>query len=313
MRQLREGINVPVIPAELRTTAVNECHQLPHTRCHRTYEMLKQSAYWTGMKNDVNNFVWTWLLKISNHPTQRILVSEIEELWPVDVMGLFSLTTPGNQYIIVTTEHFTRWIEAAAILDQHASSVCRTAVEHIVANHGTLRSILTTSKHQLIAGVNDTDLQRRLLVKQGVTFQEARDICEQKDDVNAATADLNVTLLQKAKAHTATRSQPVNRPSHAPIINPGSKKFSNCFSCSELHLRSSCRFHSAICRLCGKSGHIKKLPGRLRQHDGTADGVLDFQTHLSMDEEGILHKLDGREEREILDAKCSCTKRGFTN
>ncbi|KAA3676399.1 uncharacterized protein DEA37_0007879 [Paragonimus westermani] len=52
MRQLREGINVPVIPAELRATIVKECHQLAHTGCHRTYEMLKQRAYWPGMKND---------------------------------------------------------------------------------------------------------------------------------------------------------------------------------------------------------------------------------------------------------------------
>ncbi|KAA3681953.1 uncharacterized protein DEA37_0010435 [Paragonimus westermani] len=74
---------------------------------------------------------------------------------------------------------------------------------------------------------------------QDVTFQEARDICEQKDDVNATTADLNVTLFQKTKAHSATRGQPVNR-LHAPIINPGSKKVNKCFSCGELHLRSSC-------------------------------------------------------------------------
>ncbi|KAA3681456.1 uncharacterized protein DEA37_0001825 [Paragonimus westermani] len=45
MRQLRDGINVPVIPAELREAIVKECHQLAHTGCHRTYEMLKQRAY----------------------------------------------------------------------------------------------------------------------------------------------------------------------------------------------------------------------------------------------------------------------------
>ncbi|KAA3675357.1 uncharacterized protein DEA37_0013011 [Paragonimus westermani] len=111
---------------------------------------------------------------------------------------------------------------------------------------------------RLIAGVNDTDVQRRLLVRQDVTFQYAQDIRDQKDDVNPATADSSVTLFQKTKVHTATRSQPVNRPSHAPNINPGSKKFNKCFSCDESHLRSSSRFSNAICHLCGKSGHIKK-------------------------------------------------------
>ncbi|KAF7234257.1 hypothetical protein EG68_12130 [Paragonimus skrjabini miyazakii] len=92
-------------------------------------------------------------------------------------------------------------------------------------------------RDQLIAGVNDTDLQRRLLVKQDVTFQEARDVCQRKDDVNAVTTESNVILFQKTKTHTPTRSQPVNtfpRFPHVPVINPSPKKVNRCFSCPRL-------------------------------------------------------------------------------
>ncbi|KAA3671180.1 uncharacterized protein DEA37_0009260, partial [Paragonimus westermani] len=102
-RQLREGINVPVIPAELRAAIVKECHQLAHTGCHRTYEMLKQRAHWPGMKNDVNNHVRACqqcqLVKSTNHPS----------------------------------EYPTQPIPAR----------CAAVMKHIVAIHGIPRSILT--------------------------------------------------------------------------------------------------------------------------------------------------------------------------
>ncbi|KAA3672504.1 uncharacterized protein DEA37_0005461 [Paragonimus westermani] len=74
IRQLRDGINVSVIPAELRAANVRECNQPAHTGCHRTYEVLKQRAYWPGRKNDVDNHVRACqqcqLVKSNNHPSQ---------------------------------------------------------------------------------------------------------------------------------------------------------------------------------------------------------------------------------------------------
>ena len=49
--------SVPVIPMECRRNLVEECHQLAHTGCNRTYEMLRQRAYWPGLKRDVTAHV----------------------------------------------------------------------------------------------------------------------------------------------------------------------------------------------------------------------------------------------------------------
>ncbi|GAA55250.1 hypothetical protein CLF_107468 [Clonorchis sinensis] len=48
---------------------------------------------------------------------------EIGELWSVDAMGPFPVTTSGNQYIVIMTEHLSRWIEAAAVPNQRATTI----------------------------------------------------------------------------------------------------------------------------------------------------------------------------------------------
>nr|CAH8831305.1 unnamed protein product [Trichobilharzia regenti] len=37
------------------------------------------------------------------------------------------------------------------------------------------------------------------------------------------------------------------------------KNIKPCFSCGQLHLRSTCRFRGAKCHKCGKVGHIKTV------------------------------------------------------
>ncbi|CAH8502093.1 unnamed protein product [Dicrocoelium dendriticum] len=143
--------SVPVIPMKRRRNLVVSCHEMAHTGCSRTYDLLKQRAYWPGMKRDVEKCVLSCrqcqLMKTDCRGMQQqmmtIPVSEIGELWSVDVMGPFPLTRRGNQYILLMTEHFTRWIEATGIPDQRASTVTHAVMNHLVAAHGIPKAILT--------------------------------------------------------------------------------------------------------------------------------------------------------------------------
>ncbi|KAA3677052.1 uncharacterized protein DEA37_0001247 [Paragonimus westermani] len=142
---------VVVIPRQLRRKVVADCHEMAHTGCTRTYDLLQQRAYWPKMKEDVTTYVLACqqcqLLKSDNRgaqqPLQPIPVSEIGELWSMDLMGPFPLSARGNQYVLVMTEHFTRWIEATGVPDQKASTVGDMVMKHIVANHGVPKAILT--------------------------------------------------------------------------------------------------------------------------------------------------------------------------
>ncbi|GAA47977.1 hypothetical protein CLF_101036 [Clonorchis sinensis] len=67
-------------------------------------------------------------------------VSEIGELWSVDVMGPFPVITSGNHSILIMTEHLSQWIEAETVPNQRATTIIGVVMHHIVANHGVPRS-----------------------------------------------------------------------------------------------------------------------------------------------------------------------------
>ncbi|GAA55574.1 hypothetical protein CLF_108351 [Clonorchis sinensis] len=68
---------------------------------------------------------------------------EIGELWSVDVMGPFPVTTSGNQYIVIMTKRRSRWIEVAAVPNRRATTISAVVMHHIVANHWVPKIILT--------------------------------------------------------------------------------------------------------------------------------------------------------------------------
>ncbi|GAA54575.1 gypsy retrotransposon integrase-like protein 1 [Clonorchis sinensis] len=122
---------LPTIPRALRRKPIVEGHEMAHTGCTKTYDLLRQRAYWPGMRSEVMDYVVSCkrcqLMKGdttgATHPMEPIPVSEIGELWSVDVLGRFPVTTSGNQYIVIMTEHLSRWIEAAAVPNQRATTI----------------------------------------------------------------------------------------------------------------------------------------------------------------------------------------------
>ena len=111
-------------------------------------------------------------------------------------------------------------------------------------------------RDRLIAGINNSELQRKLLDIPDLTFAKARDICERRDDVLAATTE-NAVLLTKQSKRMPTCAKSSNRPQSSPEVPVKPK--GRCWSCGGLHLRSTCKLRNAVCHGCGKTGHIKKV------------------------------------------------------
>ena len=98
-------------------------------------------------------------------------------------------------------------------------------------------------RDRLIAGVNNTEVQRRLLGNPTISFTEAKEVCEQHDDVHAATAQTTTVMLQKTKTKRIPSAvqQNVGSGKAANIHNSQKNvKYKECFSCGESHLRSTC-------------------------------------------------------------------------
>lgn len=115
-------------------------------------------------------------------------------------------------------------------------------------------------RDQLIANVNHSNIQKKLLLKHDLTFAEAPVICEQSDDVSDFTAEHSIVHFQRAQSRLTGNphgriqmSADKDKPEQETMsVNRG-------FSCREFHMGSTYRLRNAVCHSCGKAGQIRKV------------------------------------------------------
>ena len=110
-------------------------------------------------------------------------------------------------------------------------------------------------RDRLVAGINNSELQRKLLLTSDLTFVKAKEICELQDDVTHALVE-QTSCLQIRTQKRSQPSRPPKGPSRKPISSPSPMPTGKCMSCNGPHLRKNCRFRDAVCHFCKLKGHI---------------------------------------------------------
>ena len=83
-------------------------------------------------------------IKAPHLPLQPIPITGLWNLWGVDLIGPLTLTPRGNRYIIVATDYFSKWPEAAPLQNKEAITVahfmyslyCRFGASDIITDQG---------------------------------------------------------------------------------------------------------------------------------------------------------------------------------
>ncbi len=128
-------------------------------------------------------------------------------------------------------------------------------------------------RDRIVAGVNDPEVQKKLLREQQLTLQIAKRTLEEWDDVNNAIASAsNVFYGQKQTRQGSSKKNVPQRKldSKRGELNSSCRFDSRpqtdreatsatCDSCGGLHLRKTCRFRHVVCRSCNRQGHIAKV------------------------------------------------------
>ncbi|KER25946.1 hypothetical protein T265_06697 [Opisthorchis viverrini] len=131
------GVVLPVIPHVLRRMLIVRCHKMAHTGYTKTYDLLRQRAYWPG-SSEVMYYLASCnrcqLMKGNTTGTTRPMQPS-----PVSEFGGLC----GNQYTVIMTKYLSPWIEAAAVPNQRATTISGVVMHHIVANHGVPKIVLT--------------------------------------------------------------------------------------------------------------------------------------------------------------------------
>src|SRR5690554_5749813 len=144
-----------------------------HLGINKTYGKLLTHYWWDGM--------WTttkkWIRQCpeccmrKGNPQKHLglpLSTVSERPWHIlgaDILGPLTSTTLGNRYVLVVTDHFTKWVEAFALPNQTAETIATKLVEEVFARYGMPENILTDRGRNFI-GELLTWLEQKLDIRQ---------------------------------------------------------------------------------------------------------------------------------------------------
>lgn len=163
-----------------------------------------------------------------------------------------------NPKPVVTVERFKFHSRSRQAGESIATFVA--ALRHLAIHCEFGETLNDMLRDRLICGVNDIQIQRRLLSESKADFARVLEVAQ-----SIETADKDTQQLQERQA-TALTETTVHavRDSHKPQGGETKPSCVNCYRCGGQHLARSCRFKTAQCYYCGKRGHISRAC-RMRQ------------------------------------------------
>jgi hypothetical protein len=149
---------LPVIPKSLRAMLLHEYHDSPssaHLGEVKTYERLADLYYWKGMAADIKQYVSSCVKcaqrkspnkqqRLQNIPLLSLpFPAKPFEALGIDVLGPLPRTSTGYKYVLVITDHFTRWPMAFPMRDQKSATIATLLVERVFCEHGYPATLLS--------------------------------------------------------------------------------------------------------------------------------------------------------------------------
>jgi transposase InsO family protein len=152
-------------------------------------------------------------------------------------------------------------------------------------------------RDRIVAGVNDVEVQRRLLQEQPLTFQRAKTILLSHDDINSAVSSTTQVLYGTSKPSQHRRFKPANN-SHKPAAKSWkpkveSTKKGSCDSCGGSHMRSQCKFREAVCYNCDRKGHVAKVCRAKRKQAAVVTTANSFGDGAEVDVRVLTTSMSG--------------------
>ena len=133
------SIYCAVCPPIQRSEVIWTTHRQAHVGMSKTIKKLQLVWYWPGMTADVRRLLKTCeVCQLAKHggleTTQgrrRLHAGRPWQTVAVDLVGPMPMTSRGHQWILVLTDHFTRWQDALAIRDATAPVVATALDEKV--------------------------------------------------------------------------------------------------------------------------------------------------------------------------------------
>ena len=148
-----------VIPEQLKSTVLKHLHDLQgHLGIQKTYQLINQRYYWSGLFADVTKHVsdcvtcTTRSLNTNRPPMQATNIPKYPfEIIAIDISGPFVQTNSGNRYILTIMDLFSSWVEAVPIPSKSSEIIANVLLTEIIPRFSCPRKILTDNGLEMIA------------------------------------------------------------------------------------------------------------------------------------------------------------------
>ncbi|CAG2239543.1 unnamed protein product [Mytilus edulis] len=141
-----------VLPKCLRQDALLAYHDHNgHTGIKRTYAGIHLKYYWSGMYQEVYNYVTSCdKCQRSKQPTHHrpapLLPLPIEDTlsrWHMDILTCLPKTKDGYQHLLLVVDSFSRWPECFPLKTQEATEIAEVLYNEVFSRFGAPRAIVS--------------------------------------------------------------------------------------------------------------------------------------------------------------------------
>lgn len=154
-----------VIPYALRQNVLTACHDDPLQGAHlgfgKTYQKLRERFWWPSIWSDTRHWIRSCTLCASRKSPKVTAYGKLQPIsvrWPgqivgMDLVGPLPYTKGGKRYILVITDHFTKWAEAVPLRDATGELIAKAFVKHWLCMFGPPECILSDRGKNFLDGV----------------------------------------------------------------------------------------------------------------------------------------------------------------
>ena len=136
-----------IVPQSKKQDILHYVHDIPsagHLGVDKTLEKLKTEFYWPNMKDYVQKYCRScdrcFAQKPKKETNRAPLGTYIRRTYGQGSCRYYWTTSTfktRHSYILVISDHFTKWTEAIAIPNQESTTICKAFVDNFITKYGT--------------------------------------------------------------------------------------------------------------------------------------------------------------------------------
>ncbi|CAG2200883.1 unnamed protein product [Mytilus edulis] len=198
-KPIYEGLKADKRPT--KEEMAHDCILSGHLGSKRTAQKLLQKYYWYNLKEEVNNYIMRCDICEANKfpqkkpkaPLGSLLTGAPLDCLATDILGPLPTTPRNNKYVLVVTDHFTKWVEIFPVPNQNAETCASVILNEVIARFGSPLSIHSDQGRNYESNIFK-ELCRMLEVRKTRTSSK-------NPKGNAVAERFNKTLVRMIKAY----------------------------------------------------------------------------------------------------------------